>query len=1014
MIRISVIAVRLVATLIAATSLCGVASAKEVRFDVSEGTNFAVAAARDARSLAFDLQGRIWVLPAAGGKAVPITRVMDEARYPVWSPDGRWIAFQYYADENWHIAIVHPDGTALRAVTAGPYDDREPSWRPDGNAIIFSSDRTRSLDLWQVTLDDGNETPVTSGEADDYYPAVSPDGKRTAFVRATGRTIGLVVEEAGIARTLTSGKLAISRLHWSPDGSRISAIVYNPDRGEARIVLFDADSGKEITSHAKPDEDIFPTGASWLDDRHLVYAADGGIRVWTPEGDKVDQRRFTAAFTVERRPVYRKREIDLTSTGERPVLGILRPVTSPDGHRIAFTALGNIWMLTVGDPNPVQLTHDNFLNVDPTWSRDGKWLAYVSDRRGSGTMDLYLRDLETGAERRLTQTEEDVMQPAFAPDGRTVAVFMRDSSDWHGATLYLVDVGTGAMKKAYDALFLPSPPSWSPDGTKISVLALRVYSNRFRKGDNAFFTIDLASGKGHFTSPEPDRSVSSRSQFGPIWSPDGTRIAYVHEGLLWSAAVDADANLIEPPVQLSRDYASYPSWSGDSRSLTYLAGRRLERVHLDDGRTEVIPMNLSWHRTVNQQMLVVQAGRVFTGVSDRYLRDVDIVVEDNVIKQIVPRRTDWPGAKLVDARTKTVVPGLFQTHIHQFVSDGSKIDKVWLSFGVTSLREPGAEPYEALERREAWMSGQRVGPREFYANLLEGRRVFYWMNTATVADAQLELELQRALDLDFDFIKTYETMDHEVQKRIVDFAHEHGLPVASHELYPAASFGVDAVEHLGTRDRMEFSDRITMNQKAYDDVVQLLARSGMAISPTSAGRAPQVTHLTQLSRHPSVLNLSQIKAYAPRYKRAQASVLNYMHNLYGEGAPKLEANELGSLARMKRAGVLIGVGTDGGTLQDGYSVILEMIHFADAFGAYQALRSGTIDAARITGVDKYLGSIETGKIADMVVVDGDPLNDVADLYNVDTVIKDGRAYPLSELLAHFDRKDAVRVSPGPE
>ena len=88
------IAAGFLGALLAATSLCGVAAAKEVSFEVSEGTNFAVAAARDGRSLALDLQGRLWVLPAAGGKATPITPVMDEARYPVWSPDGRWIAFQ--------------------------------------------------------------------------------------------------------------------------------------------------------------------------------------------------------------------------------------------------------------------------------------------------------------------------------------------------------------------------------------------------------------------------------------------------------------------------------------------------------------------------------------------------------------------------------------------------------------------------------------------------------------------------------------------------------------------------------------------------------------------------------------------------------------------------------------------------------------------------------------------------------------------------------------------------------
>jgi Tol biopolymer transport system component len=1008
------IAARLLATLLAATSLCGIAAAKEVSFEVSEGTNFAVAAARDGRSLAIDLQGRLWVLPAAGGKATPIIPVMDEARYPVWSPDGRWIAFQYYTDENWHIAVVRPDGSELKIVTRGPYDDREPSWRPDGKAILFSSDRTRSLDLWQVTLDDGVQTSITSGDADDYHPAVSPDGGRTAYVQGTGRTTSLIVEEAGKAWTLVSGKLSISRLHWSPDGSRISAILFDYERGDARVALFDAASGKEVASHSRPGEDIFPTGASWLDARHLVYGADGGIRVWTPQGDTVAKRPFTAAFTVQDAPVYRKREIDLTSTGDRPVLGILRPTTSPDGRHVAFTAMGNLWMLTVGDPKPVQLTHDHFLDVDPTWSRDGQWLAYVSDRRGTGTMDLYLRNVATGAERRLTQTEEDLMQPSFSPDGKSVAVFMRNSADWHGATLYLVDVATGAMKKAHDALFLPSVPSWSADGRKISVLALRVYSNRFRKGDNAFFTIDLDSGKGHFSSPVADRSISSRSQFGPVWSPDGTRMAYIHEGLLWSAAVDADANIIEPPVQLSRDYASYPSWSGDSRSLTYLAGRKLQRVRLDDGEVETIPIELNWRRPANPGTTVIQAGRVFTGVSDRYLRDVDIVVEDNVIKQIVPRRAEWPGAKLIDARTKAIVPGLFQTHIHQFVSDGSKVDKVWLSFGITSLREPGAEPYEALERREAWMSGQRVGPRQFYANLIEGRRLFYWMNTATVADAQLELELQRAIDLDFDFIKTYETMDHEVQKRVVDFAHAHGLPVASHELYPAVTFGVDAVEHLGTRDRMEFSDRLTMNRTSYDDVIQLLARSGMAISPTSAGRAPEATHLAEMDRHPEILDLPQIKAYAPRYKRAHASLMTYMRGVYGDSASRLETNELGLLGRMKRAGVLIGSGTDGGTLQDGYSVILELIHFAEAFGPYQALRSGTIDSAKITGVDKYLGSIEPGKLADMVIVDGDPLKNVADLYKVDTVIKDGRAYPLAELLGHYDRDDTARMIPSPE
>ena len=134
-------------------------------------------------------------------------------------------------------------------------------------------------------------------------------------------------------------------------------------------------------------------------------------------------------------------------------------MVSPDGTRVAFTSLGNIWLLKVGDPKPVALTHGSYLKLDPTWSRDGGHLAYVSDQRGTGTMDLYVRDMATGVEKRLTQTEEDLLQPSWSPDGRTIAVFMRAANDWHASTLYLVDAVTGVMRQVTNKLFLPSVPS---------------------------------------------------------------------------------------------------------------------------------------------------------------------------------------------------------------------------------------------------------------------------------------------------------------------------------------------------------------------------------------------------------------------------------------------------------------------------------------------------------------------------------------------------------------------------
>jgi Tol biopolymer transport system component/imidazolonepropionase-like amidohydrolase len=978
-------------------ALGGQAAAGEVSFKVEQGTNFAVAPSPDGNTLALDIQGRIWILPAAGGEARAITPTMDEARFPQWSPDGRWLAFQAFTEQNWHVFVIGRDGAGLRQVTAGLGDDREPTWRPDGAAIVFSSDRARSLDLWEVDVAGGTARPLTAGAGDDYAPAVSPDGRRIAYVRNEGRTISLVVEAEGKKTVLVSGDVQLGRPQWSADGASLSLHVYDIETGDSRIDLIDAASGKVTASRGEP-EDIFPTGAAWLADGRLVYAADGGVRTWSPKSGRVTKTPFSVEFTVIERPQYARKPFDFVSTSARAVKGVMRPVASPDGRQIAFTAVGDLWLLDVGVARPRQLTDDAFLDVDPAWSADGRRLAYVSDRRGAGIMDLYVRDMASGAERRLTATAEDLLQPSWSPDGRTIAVFMREAADWHAATLHFVDVETGAIRKVYDKLFLPSTPSWSPDGKLISVLALRTWSDRYRKGDNAFFTIDVAAGKGWFTTPEPDRSVSTRSQFGPVWSPDGTRIAYLYDGLLWAVAVDGRGEPREPPVQLSREYAAYPSWSADSRTLTYLAGTTFKRVRLDGGGTQTIPFEMTWARPAAGGRTVIQAGRLFDGVSPTYRTDVDIVVDDNVITAITPRRNDWTGVRIVDARDKAVVPGLFQMHIHMFPSDGEKMGRLWLSYGITSVREPGAEPYEALERREAWMSGRRLGPRQFYANILEGSRVFYWMNATVLADAQLGLELQRAVDLDYDFIKTYETMDHRIQKRIVDFAHAHGLSVASHEIYPAGLYGVDTVEHLSTRDRMEFSDRLSNQNRLYDDARQIMAHSGIQMVPTAAGRAPGPSFLHQIEKRPEILKLPQMGLLTPSYHAASDRLMAFLRSVYGRNADWLTRNELASIASASEAGVVLGTGTDGGTVQAGYSVLLEAVHFAEAVGPYKALRAATIDAAKITGVDAYLGSIEAGKIADMVVVDGDPLKDVADLYRVQTVIKDGRPYTLADLL----------------
>src|SRR5215203_4799832 len=127
---------------IAALVIHAQSGATTVRVTLHEGTSMAAALSPDGRTIAIDLLGTLWTMPAAGGIATPITDIAMDARQPSWSPDGTRIAFQAYRNSTWQIWTVEADGTDLRPVTSGPYDDREPAWSPDGRQIAFASDRS--------------------------------------------------------------------------------------------------------------------------------------------------------------------------------------------------------------------------------------------------------------------------------------------------------------------------------------------------------------------------------------------------------------------------------------------------------------------------------------------------------------------------------------------------------------------------------------------------------------------------------------------------------------------------------------------------------------------------------------------------------------------------------------------------------------------------------------------------------------------------------------------------------
>ncbi|WP_276346217.1 amidohydrolase family protein [Daejeonella sp. JGW-45] len=972
----------------------------DVMVTVTEGTNMAVALSPDKATIAIALQGTIWTIPAKGGKARTVTDEMGDSQEPAWSPDGQQIVFHSYRDGNYHIWTIRKDGTGLKQLTSGLSDNREPDWSPDGRSVVFSSDRSGNYDIWEIELSGGRLKQLSTDPANDSNPAYSRSGRKVAFVSQREKA-GVYVLENAVEKLLISSDLRIAAPSWSPDDKSLAFVAFTgksmlfDDRNTSYLYVADAGSGK-LEQVSKGDEDLFPFRPNWTGTDKIIYSGDGKIKQRSLSVNTTSVIPFEATFSLGRRS-YPRKKYDFDNTSSQKALGIAGPVVSPDGSKVAFGALGNIYIQEING-KLIQLTNDPFVDLEPEWSPDGQTLAYISDREGF--MSIWLHDLKTNKSRQLSpELKEDTSFPSWSPDGKTIAFYtMHYMKKWGPAILNVADVESGEYRVVNKAVAVPSKADWSPDGTKLALMALKPHSTRFREGFNAFMLVSVKDQSSAIVSPDPDKPLGVRNQGGPAWSPDGKSMAYVKDGTLWMIPVTPDGRINGEEKKLTNELADNLSWTGDSRNIVFIATDRLKKIDVVTGKISDIPVNLNWKSSLPADEYIVHAGKLFNGIDNSYQSNVDIYIKGNRIAGIRPHSSHQRGVRVVDASGKVVMPGLFEMHSHQSSNVGEKLGKIWLSYGITSVREPGADPYDALERKEAWESGVRPGPRLFFTGgLTEGTRVAYGLANSVTEKNHIRMELDRAKRLNYDLIKTYVRMPDSIQKVLTAGAHQLGIPLSSHELYPATKYNVDAIEHLSGTSRRGYSLLLDANFRSYSDVVQLIVRSGINVTPTACLR----TGYPRLAKkYDELLDDDRNRKFlTPEFLRG----LHTQANQYDSArTPRADENYKALLKTLKQisdAGGRITAGTDAPFAPFGSSLHAEIWVYAEAgISPFKALQSATIRAAEAVGVAKDLGSIEENKLADLIVVDGDPLKRVQDAMKVNQVIKNGKIYTIRDWL----------------
>jgi len=956
---------------------------------LDQGTNIAAQLSPDRRSIALDALGTLWVMPASGGQARRLTSDLYDVAQPDWSPDGSLLAFQSYRDGVFNIWVTRPDGAGLRQLTHGPYDHREPRFSPDGQKIIFSSDRSGSYGIHALDLATGATTTVADSTDQEYEPAWSPDGRRIAFVVGNVRID--VLELTSGARTTAVTVPAGVVLHspaWTPDGADL--VYYQLADGRTSLMR----SGSPLVI----GEDVFPFRVSWRSPHEFLYTANGDIRVRSTAGGRADRIGFVVPISVVR-PAYLKRRRDFDSTTPKPVLGIGSPVLSPDGQQIAFRALNDIYTMPIGG-TARPLTRDRWWKQDPAWSPDGRYLSYSTDR--GGKLDIWLRDLRTGADRQLTALPgAAAVSGSWSVDGSQLAFL-----DQTGA-LYTVQVATGAIQRVFTATFEPGRPTWSPDGTLIALAAIAPYSARFREGLSKILLVDRETGAARYVDPLPDRSLQTRGDDGPVWSPDGTRMAFVVASVLWVVDVHPDGTFAGPPRQLTTEVTDAPSWSGDSTQLLYLHCGQLRLVSAAGGPARTVPTRLTWANTAPRGRTVIRAGQLWDGRSEQLHRDVDVVVEGHRIVAVEPHRSGRDG-RLVDARGLVVAPGLIDMHHHremQGYAYGDRQGRLWLSLGITTTRSPGSPAYHMVEGRESVQCGARIAPRYFATGeAIDGSRIFYNFMRPTFDSRQLALELERAGALDYDLVKAYVRLSPEWQRSVIAWAHRHGVPATSHYHYPAFAFGGDGMEHYGATSRFGYSRTVSALGAGYRDVTDVFTATGAARTPTLFGAATLFREDSSLAEDRRVRVLYPVWEYAA----LQAAVVT-ARTTDQTATREALARQVAQFVAMIRGGGQVITGTDSPLANMAVSTHMNLRALVRyGMTPYEALLTATGMPGEHLG--EPLGRIEPGSYADLVVLGGDPLTDIRAAADVRQVMSNGVLYTVDELLAPFAAAEQVVTS----
>ncbi len=1001
-----------------------------VDIQVQQGTWMNVNVSPDGKTVVFDLLGDIYSMPISGGTATALTNDIAWNMQPVFSPDGKSIAFTSDREGGDNIWIMDADGKNPRAVTKETFRLlNSPAWSPDGQYLVARKHFTASRSLgagevWQYHVSGGSGLMLTerpNDQKDLGEPAFSPDGKYIYFSQddTPGKTFHYSKDsEAGIytikrferatgdIEVLLAGAGGAIRPTPSPDG-RYLAYIRRVDF-QSTLFLYDLTSGEHIPLYAGLDRDMQETWAihgvyptlSWTpDNKSLVFWAGGEIKRLTIADKAIATIPFRVSTQKQVQTALRvKQDLDQDAFSVK----MLRFVqVSPDGKQAVFTALGHLYITDLQDPKPRRLTRQTTdFEFYPQFSRDGRELVYVSwNDQTQGAVNIL--NLRNNRITKLTPELGKYIEPTFSPDGKTV-VYRK--------------IGAGSL--------LPKQWSMRTGLYKIStrqgvpeLIARNGRAPMFGASNDKVYAMDFGSSPRLISIDltKHTQQVLYTAKFGTEFklSPDGQYLAFADRFKIFvtpfierGRPIDIGANDKQMPIkQLSVRAGEYISWNAESTKLYWSLGPELYQADTKalftapanaNTETKVETVSLGFTTAVDSPkgLVAFVGGQVITMKGDEVLQDAVVLIENNKIKAVGDRAsvTVPANAKVFDISGKTLMPGLFDAHAHgsqglqQITPQQNWQNYAGLTFGVTSIHDPSNDTREIFSASELQRSGQIVGPRIFSTGtiLYGAEGAGYTSHIDSLEDAKFHLT--RLQKVGAFSVKSYNQPRRNQRQQVIQAARELNMLVVPE--------GGSLLQHNLTMivDGHTTIEHALPVANVYDDIKQLWQASGTAYTPTLNVAFGGIWgenywyEKTDVWKHPRLSQYVPMDQLAPRsMRRPKAPKHHYNH-----------FNVVRSANALKEHGVIANIGAHG--QREGLGAHWEIWMFAQGgMTPLEALRTATINPAKTFGMDHQLGSIEVGKLADLIVIDGNPLDNIQVTDQVVYTMVNGRLFDAASM-----------------